>query len=336
MLMLRKIIKLIIILTFPVNNIFAADIPIIVIAPGKTPQSLSTVGSSVTVIDSDKINESSHFSLANIIDDSSTSTNMFQAGGLGANTGIQLRGLEKRYSTVYIDGVKMLDPSSSDGSFYMENVMKNSIDRVEILKGTQSSLYGSNAIGGTIHIFTKKGREGNHSNFVIENGSNNTKNFTYSVDGADDKFHYYLGLNKLLTNGISAMNDNNENDQYRNDGIVGNFGYKINDNFKIENSFRYADTFYEYDAVNSSYADINSTDNIEGSYTLKLIHEKDKFKNSLVYNKLYIERATTNHAKAYANYFGYRDTFNFLGKYNFNLDNKIVYPLKYHLYLQLY
>ena len=325
--MLRKIIKLIIILTFPVNNIFAADIPIIVIAPGKTPQSLSTVGSSVTVIDSDKINESSHFSLANIIDDSSTSTNMFQAGGLGANTGIQLRGLEKRYSTVYIDGVKMLDPSSSDGSFYMENVMKNSIDRVEILKGTQSSLYGSNAIGGTIHIFTKKGREGNHSNFVIENGSNNTKNFTYSVDGADDKFHYYLGLNKLLTNGISAMNDNNEDDQYRNDGIVGNFGYKINDNFKIENSFRYADTFYEYDAVNSSYADINSTDNIEGSYTLKLIHEKDKFKNSLIYNKLYIERATTNHAKAYTNYFGYRDTFNFLGKYNFNLDNKIVYGI---------
>ena len=327
MLMLRKIIKLIIILTFPVNNIFAADIPIIVIAPGKTPQSLSTVGSSVTVIDSDKINESSHFSLANIIDDSSTSTNMFQAGGLGANTGIQLRGLEKRYSTVYIDGVKMLDPSSSDGSFYMENVMKNSIDRVEILKGTQSSLYGSNAIGGTIHIFTKKGREGNHSNFVIENGSNNTKNFTYSVDGADDKFHYYLGLNKLLTHGISAMNDNNENDQYRNDGIVGNFGYKINDNFKIENSFRYADTFYEYDAVDSSYADINSTDNIEGSYTLKLIHEKDKFKNSLIYNKLYIERATTNHVKAYTNYFGYRDTFNFLGKYNFNLDNKIVYGI---------
>ena len=327
MLMLRKIIKLIIILTFPVNNIFAADIPIIVIAPGKTPQSISTVGSTVTVIDEDEINESSHFSLAHIIDDNSTSTNMFQMGGYGANTGIQLRGLEKKYSTVYIDGVKMLDPSSSDGSFYMENVMKNSIDRVEILKGTQSSLYGSNAIGGTIHIFTKKGREGNHSNFVIENGSNNTKNFTYSVDGADDKFHYYLGLNKLLTNGISAMNDNNEDDQYRNDGIVGNFGYKINDNFKIENSFRYADTFYEYDAVNSSYADINSTDNIEGSYTLKLIHEKDKFKNSLVYNKLYIERATTNHAKAYTNYFGYRDTFNFLGKYNFNLDNKIVYGI---------
>ena len=222
-------IKRIFIFIFLINLLFSKqsfsqDIPVIVIAPGKTPQSLSTVGSSVTVIDENKITDSSHFSLARIIDDNSTSTNMFQMGGHGANTGIQLRGLEKRYSTVYIDGVKMLDPSSSDGSFYMENIMKNSIDRVEILKGTQSSLYGSNAIGGTIHIFTKKGRKGNHSNFEIETGSNNTKNFVYSLDGANDKFHYYLGLNKFLTDGISAMNDNNEDDQYRNDGFVGNFG----------------------------------------------------------------------------------------------------------------
>jgi len=323
--MLRKFIQVILIFIFSTSKVLASDIPIIVIAPGKTPQSLSTVGSTVTVIDKETIANSSHFSLANIIGDSSVSTNMFQTGGDGGNVGIQLRGLEKRYSTVYIDGVKMLDPSSPDGSFYMENIMKDSIDRVEILKGTQSSLYGSNAIGGTIHIFTKKGKKGNHSNFTIENGSNNTKNINYSFDGANNQFHYYLGLNKFLTDGISTMNDNNEDDQYRNDGIVGNFGYQFNDNFKIENSFRYTDTFYEYDAVNSSQEDVNSTDNIEGSYTLKAIHKKNKFQNSIIYNKLYIERATNDHAKSYTNYFGYRDAINFLGEYNFNLDNKIVY-----------
>jgi len=328
MLMLRKIIKILIILVFSANNLFAQDIPIIVISPGKTVQSLSTVGSTVEVFTSDTINNSSHFSLANVIDDNSTSTNLFQMGGHGANIGIQLRGLEKRYSTVYIDGVKMLDPSSSDGSFYLENIMKNGIDRVEILKGTQSSLYGSNAIGGVINIFTKQGREGSHTNFEIETASKNTKNISYSIDGADDKFNYYLGLNKFVTDGISAMNDNDEKDQYKNDNIVANIGYKINENFKIQNSFRIADTFYEYDAVDKSYTDVNdSTDNLEASYSLKLVHEKNKFKNTFSYNKLQIERATTDYSKAKTNYFGYRDAFNFLGEYNFNLDNKIVYGI---------
>jgi len=326
--MLRKIIKVLIILVFSANSLFAQDIPVIVISPGKTVQSLGTVGSTVEVFTSDTINNSSHFSLANVIDDNSTSTNLFQMGGHGANIGIQLRGLEKRYSTVYIDGVKMLDPSSSDGSFYLENVMKNGIDRVEILKGTQSSLYGSNAIGGTINIFIKKGRKGKHSNFEIETASKNTKNISYSIDGADDKFNYYLGLNKFVTDGISAMNDNDEKDQYKNDNIVANIGYKINENFKIQNSFRIADTFYEYDAVDKSYTDVNdSTDNLEASYSLKLVHEKNKFKNTFSYNKLQIERATTDYSKAKTNYFGYRDAFNFLGEYNFNLDNKIVYGI---------
>ena len=314
--------------TFFTTQSFSADIPVIVIAPGKTPQSLSTVGSTVTVIDGDAIAESSHSSLANIIDDLTTGTNMFQMGGHGALTGIQLRGLEKRYSTVYIDGVKMLDPSSSDGSFYMENIMKNSIDRVEVLKGTQSSLYGSNAIGGTIHIFTKKGREGNHSDFEFEAGSNNKKNFLYSFDGAGDKFQYYLGLNKFLTDSISAMNDNDEKDEYKNDGFVGNFGFKFNDNFRIENSFRYTDAYYAYDEVVKGRSDSNDfTDNMEASLNLKLIHEKDKFKNSLIYNKMQSERYTTNYQLKRTAYMGYRDAINYLGEYNFNLDNKIVFGI---------
>ena len=79
--------------------------------------------------------------------------------------------MPKRYATVYIDGVKMSDPSTSDNSFYISNIMKHAIERVEILKGSQSSLYGSSAIGGTINIFTKKGREGKHYNYDILRGS---------------------------------------------------------------------------------------------------------------------------------------------------------------------
>ena len=179
MLMLRKIISFIIILTFPVNNIFAANIPVIVIAPGKTVQSYSTVGSAVSVIDNNDIEDSQYFFLTDTINNNSTGINLFQMGGHGTNAGIQLRGMPKRYSTVYIDGIKMSDPSSSDNSFYSENIMKHSIDRVEILRGAQSSLYGSSAIGGTINIFTKKGKEGGGPKFEIFGGSNSTKNIFF-------------------------------------------------------------------------------------------------------------------------------------------------------------
>ena len=271
------------------NRLIAEDIPTIVISAGKTIQSIDTVGSTIEVIDSDAINSSSYSMIGEVINDNSTSTNFFQTGGSGGNTAIQLRGLEKRYSTVYIDGVKMMDPSSPDGSFYLDNLTKNGIERVEILKGTQSSLYGSNAIGGTINIFTKKGKLGNHSNFEVANASENTKNINYSLNGANEKFNYFLGLNKYLTDGISTMSDNDEKDMYRNDNVVGNFGYKINDNFSLQNSLRFADTFYEYDTVVKSRTDSGvNTDNIEFSNSLKLIHKKNNFKNTLSYNKLQI------------------------------------------------
>ena len=106
--LLKTFTSLTLIFIFLAKNLLAEEIPIIVISPGKTVQSLSTVGSTVEVFDSNIISDSSHFSLANIINDNSTSTNLFQMGGHGSNIGIQLRGLEKRYSTVYIDGVKML------------------------------------------------------------------------------------------------------------------------------------------------------------------------------------------------------------------------------------
>ena len=229
----------------------------------------------------------------------------------------------------------MNDPSTTDNSFYAQDIIKHSIDRVEILKGSQSSLYGANAIGGTINIFTKKGREGKHSNIEVSAGNNNTKSIFYSLDGADDKINYYIGLNKFETDGISAMNDNDEKDSYRNDGINANLGYKISNNLKVENSLRYFDSFLNYDEVNNTRTDLNnSTDNTELHYSLRFINEKDKFKNTVIYNKSYIERNTTGYLadtgtgnSGYETYYGYRDAINFLGEYNFNLDNRIVYGL---------
>jgi vitamin B12 transporter len=311
---------------FSFSKILAKDIPTIVIAAGKTPQSLSTVGTNVTVISGDTIRNSNENFLGNIIDGSSSSTNLFQMGGDGTNMGIQLRGLEKRYSTVYVNGVKMSDPSTTDNSFYFQHIMKDSIDRVEILKGNQSSLYGANAIGGTIHIFTKKGKEGHRSNVRVEGGSNNTKSAYYSVDGANDKIDYYLGLNRFLTSGISARNDDGESDQYRNESLNGSFGYKFNESLRIENSLGYTNTDLKYDAVSRSKTDIvDRSDDILANYSLRVIHDGSKTNNILSYSKLYSERDTTETAGTKQGYFGFRDAVNYTGTYNFSLDNRVVY-----------
>ena len=103
-----RIVVAILIFVFSFNNLFAADIPIIVIAPGKSVQSYSTVGSAISVIDNNEIEDSQYFFLTDVLNNNSTGINLFQMGGRGTNAGIQLRGLPKRYSTVYIDGIKIL------------------------------------------------------------------------------------------------------------------------------------------------------------------------------------------------------------------------------------
>ena len=181
-----KVIIFLLISVFSFSKLFAEDIPIIVISAGKTYQSKSIIGSDVVVVDSKAISESNEFFLGDVLSKSLNGMNYFQTGGHGTTSGIQLRGLPKRYSTVYIDGVKVSDPSSPLNDYYFGNLMKSSIDRVEILKGSQSSLYGSSAIGGTINLFTKKGREGHHNNIEVSTGSNATKNFNISFDGKEE------------------------------------------------------------------------------------------------------------------------------------------------------
>ena len=118
------------------------------------------MGTSVTILDEEYLNNSNEYFLGDVLSSNTTSANFFQSGGHGTASAIQLRGMPKRYSTVYIDGVKMSDPSNVSNDFDFNNILTSQISRVEILKGNQSSIYGSGAIGGTIHITTKKGKPG--------------------------------------------------------------------------------------------------------------------------------------------------------------------------------
>ena len=164
--MVLKILIIIYYLLFS-TSLFSKEIPVIVIAPSKKPQSISTVGTTIKILDENFFKNSKEIFLGDVLSNNSTSTNFFQSGGYGTSSAIQLRGLPKRYSTVYIDGVKMSDPSSVSNDFDFNHILTSQISRVEILKGNQSSVYGSGAIGGTINIFTKTPKKVFIKNFNI-------------------------------------------------------------------------------------------------------------------------------------------------------------------------
>jgi len=336
MLMLKKIIKLVIILAVPVNSLFAADIPIIVIAPSKKAQSISTVGTSVTVLDESFFENTNEFFLGDVLNSGSTSVNFFQSGGHGTSSAIQLRGLPKRYSTVYIDGVKMSDPSSVSNDFDFNHILTSQISRVEILKGNQSSVYGSGAIGGTINITTKKGEPGLQKNVNYNTASHGTHNLSVALSGADENDDFYVGLERFQTDGISAMTHNDEKDRYRNNSLVANYGHQFSDKIKFESNIRIAETYNQYDAEDNTPAGKTHTeevDAVQSSSNIALVYKPNKlFTNRFTLTKTYIKRVyaatplSGNTAKD--NYVGDRHALMYSGNYNFNLDNSLVFGLE--------
>ncbi len=321
-------------LTLVSNFLIAKEIPVIVISASKSPQSKSIVGSDVTILNSEAISNSNENFVGDILSENLIGMNYFQSGGYGAVSGIQLRGQPKRYSTVFINGIKLSDPSTPSNDYYFSNLINNSLDSLEILKGSQSTLYGSGAIAGTINLYPKKGKEeGHHQNGFISEGSFGTRNINLSFDGKNNKLDYFLGITNLSTNGISARIDDDEDDRYRNDNLVGNLGYQINEQIRFETYVNYTDTFLEYDAVALASSDDNSTDDQQTLFSSKLIFDNGNLLNTLSFNKTYFLRETVtgynSNSPTKKMYEGQRDALNLLGEYNLNLDTKITYGLEY-------
>ena len=330
-----KRLLLILTLFFYLAKVYAGDIPIIVISAGKSPQSLSVVGSDVSIINEDTISSSGESFVGDILSENLIGMNYFQSGGYGSVSGIQLRGQPKRYSTVYLNGIKLSDPSTPSNDYYFGNLMNNSLEAVEVLKGSQSTLYGSGAIAGAVNLYTKKGKKGHNHSGSISEGSFGTSNMNLSYDGKEDKYDYFFEVSNFSSDGISARIDDDEKDRYRNDNYVANIGYQINDQIRTETYINYTDTFLEYDSVGLSSTDDNSSDDQQTLFSTKLIVNTGNLLNTIAFNKTYFLRETVvgynSGSPTKDMYEGQRDAISLTGQYNFDLDKKIVYGIEYEV-----
>jgi vitamin B12 transporter len=180
----------------------ADELPEIVITADRVEEPIGQTGASVTVIPASEIARYGTKGVADVLRDV-PSVDVTEAGGVGAATTVRLRGANPGQTLVLIDGVRVGDPASIDGSLDFGNLSAVDVERIEILRGPQSALYGSDAMGGVINIITRKGAKKPHRNVTVEAGSYGTLSTRASLSGGDDAWTYSLGVNLLHSDGFA-------------------------------------------------------------------------------------------------------------------------------------
>ncbi|WP_289284364.1 MULTISPECIES: TonB-dependent receptor [unclassified Methylophaga] len=158
---------------------------------------------------------------------------MARNGGLGNSTSLFIRGSNSDHVLVLVDGVKWF--SATSGGSALQHFPVQLIDRIEIVRGPRSGVYGSEAIGGVIQIFTRKGQEGEIKPFFsIATGTKNTQTASAGVSGGTKNTKYNLSYSHLSSNGIDVRETTDpDHDGYRNNSLSFNVQHKITNDWQV-------------------------------------------------------------------------------------------------------
>jgi vitamin B12 transporter len=222
---------------------FAADdtaAPVIITAT-RTAQSADAALASVTVITRADLEREQALSVQDALR-SVVGLSLDNNGGMGKATAVFLRGTESAHVLVLIDGVKV--GSATLGTTSFQDIPVDQIERIEIVRGPRSSLYGSEAIGGVIQIFTRRGNGKLTPSFGVGVGSHDTGKLTAGISGGDADNWINVNLSALNTGGINACSGNpsgggcNTNepdaDGYRNQSATLRAGHRFADSTEVE------------------------------------------------------------------------------------------------------
>ena len=217
----------------------------------KSEQSIQDVTSNVEVITGHELKEQKINTVTQAL--RMKGIPVAQSGGTGQQTSFFLRGFRAGNSVVLIDGVRYNDPTDPSGAAHIQHLLISDIERIEIIKGAQSGIWGADAVAGVINIITKQPSEELKVNATIEYGSNSSELYKMSVSQKVGDFSYYLGASFLKTDGISAMTPKGENpknyerDGYENTTLNAKVVYDISDRDTV--SFGVTDIYAkdEYD-----------------------------------------------------------------------------------------
>lgn len=229
----------------------ATDAEAILVTATRLPLSLDRVPESITLLDKAAIDRNQDIGVSELLL-RTPGVSIHRNGGYGSSTSLRIRGAESDQTVVVIDGVKLNDPSSTGGGFNFSNLLIGDAARIEVLRGPQSILWGSQAIGGVVNIVTPLPKAPLEGSFDLEAGSRETASARAALGGKQGRLTWRVGAQAFTTDGISAFASSfggRERDGYRNRNLSGRAELEISETISADLRGYYSRGRNEFDAV---------------------------------------------------------------------------------------
>lgn len=214
----------------------------VVVTANRTQTPYYSLASSVTIITAEEISKKHYNSVVEVLREV-PGLIIVQQGGYGKIANLFMRGANSNHTLVFIDGFKVNDASSPNNAFDFSILNIDDIEKIEIVRGPQSTLYGSDAIAGVINFITKGSQKKKYYSLSIEGGSHSFYKGNLSFQGNYKLIDYYLSASGTGSKGISASNakyGNNETDGFNNNAITSKINLNLLSNLKLNFMYKYS------------------------------------------------------------------------------------------------
>ncbi len=242
----------------------------IVVSALRTPVAADRVADSVTLLDEAQIVAAQPIALTDMLL-RTPGISISRNGGYGTTTSLRIRGADAGQSVMVIDGMRLSDASSTAGGYGFANMFVDDAERIEILRGPQSILWGSDAIGGVVNVRTRRPTEPLEGSFAVEAGTHDTVSARAGVGGTSEAVDWRLSASRFTTDGISARSNGTEDDGYQRSAASGTLTFRVAPGVSLDLRGYWSDSKNDFDGTSgdslaygrteewSGYAGLNFT-----------------------------------------------------------------------------
>lgn len=226
----------------------AAELERIVVTPSRVEEKLGSASSSVSIITGEDFERKKIDAVMEALKDE-VGIDIRQSGAFQGDTSLLMRGGSSNQTLIMVDGVKAYDPISPNGAYNLAHLTLDNVRQIEVLRGSQSALYGSDAMAGVVNIISKKA-EKTYVNAWWEGGSFHTYQEQFEAGSATHGLHYSIAGSRLDTRGISqaeAKHNNQERDLYDRTSMTGRIDYDLGESAGVGATYRYTKAHFAFD-----------------------------------------------------------------------------------------